>query len=72
MARCSVIQCVILVLLVGTEAICMGGKDEDFQEFDDDEAEFDFDDPEDRDDQDTYLSDYWCYLVISSFGTTCR
>ena len=66
------LQCVLVFLLVRTEAICTREKDEDLQEFDDNQAEFDFDDPEDRDDQDTYLSDYWCYLVISSFGTTCR
>ena len=55
------LQCVLVFLLVETEAICTWEKDEDLQEFDDDQAEFDFDDPEDRDDQGTYLSDYWCY-----------
>ena len=55
------LQCVIVFLLVGTEAICTWEKDEDLQKFDGDQAEFDFDDPEDRDDQGTYLSDYWCY-----------
>ena len=55
------LQCVLVFLLVDSEAICLREKDENFQEFDDDQAEFYFEDPEDRDDQDTYLSDYWCY-----------
>ena len=55
------LQCVLVFLLVGSEAICIVERDENFQEFDGDQAEFDFDDLEDGDDQGTYLSDYWCY-----------
>ena len=55
MARFSVLQCVAVFLLVGSVAICTAYRDEDFQEFDDDEAEFDFDDVQDGEDQGTYV-----------------